>query len=204
MNETTRGVYIAIEGGEHTGKTTQAKCLADYLGALQVREPGGTPIGENIRGLLLDPELEKQAITQVLLHAAQRAELAATVIRPELEAGIHVVSDRTWISSAAYQGAQGIGIEDIFAMNEFALGDLIRPDICFILDVDPEVAAKRVIGEKKDYYESLGSDFHHVLRSNFLDLSYRIGAVVIDATQEIAQVTSEIQLHVNEWMTQRV
>lgn len=195
MRET--GKYIVLEGGEHVGKSTQAWQLATDIGALSVREPGGTPAGEKIRSILLDPLVHKDPKTEVLLHAAQRAELFETLTRPSLKNGRPVVSDRSWISSAAYQGAQGVPFEDIKRVNEYALGTYLQPDLLLVLDADPEVVNSRVNAEK-DYYELLDTDFHNKVRSNFLQLAADLGGIVIDATQSESDVYIEIRETVSE------
>lgn len=191
-----RGRYIVLEGGENVGKTTQAARLADALPAALVREPGGTKVGEEVRRLLLSPDLQKQAETEVLLHAAQRSELARTIIDPALETGLHVVSDRSWLSSAAYQGAQGIPFDRILSVNQFALDGLLRPDLCILLDADPMAAAERVPDKPMDYYESKGMEFHNRIRSNFLEIAEYMGAVVIDALQDVDAVSEQIRQEV--------
>ena len=139
--------YIALEGGDGSGKSTVAVALAARLETeggevVMVREPGGTPLGEVVRGLLLDSErLDDWA--EVFLFAAQRAELARQVIAPALRAGKWVVSDRTYYSSIAYQGSgRGLGEDDVRAINEKGL-DGVVPDHVFVLDVDPETALAR-------------------------------------------------------------
>jgi dTMP kinase len=186
------GKYIVLEGGEYVGKSTQSVFLADTLRAQLVREPGGTVLGEQLRGILLHPHVEKEPATEVLLHAAQRSELARTVIRPALTSGRNVVSDRSWISSAAYQGALGVPYEDIRAINSFALGELIRPDACIMLDADPSVVIKRGYDSRRDYYESKGMEFHQLLREKFLEVAVQVGAVVINAMQPLDDVTHQI------------
>lgn len=151
-----------------------------------------------MRNLLLDPGLEKQPETNALLFAAQRSELARTVIRPSLESGISVVSDRSWISSAAYQGAEGIAFDDLYSINRFALGSLIRPDVCVMLDADPSQVLSRVTGESPDYFESMGDDFHSRIRENFLTTGKKMGAVVVDALQDVDTVTEQILDIINE------
>lgn len=187
-----RGKYIVLEGGEHVGKTTQAFIVSDWLGAELVREPGGTQIGEGIRSLILDPSIDKTPETGVLLHAAQRSMLAKTVIAPAIEKGRHVLSDRSWVSSAAYQGVEGVPYESIYAINKFALGELIQPDLCVILDADPADVIKRSPTKVKDYYESMDIGFHVEIRERFLDIGERIGAVIINALQEPEAVTQQI------------
>lgn len=193
-----RGKYIVFEGGENVGKTTQAARLAEALPAALVREPGGTKVGEEVRRLLLSPEINKQPETEVLLHAAQRSELARTKTGPALETGLHVVSDRSWLSSAPYQGAQGITFDRILSVNQFALGELLRPDLCILLDADPLAAAERVPDKPKDYYESQGLEFHNRIRNNFLEIGAYMGAVIIDALQDVDAVTEQIREEVTE------
>jgi dTMP kinase len=140
-----RGLFVTFEGIDRSGKTTQAKMLLDALGdeAVGVREPGGTAAGERIRALLKDPEAELSAEAEALLFAAARAELVAGVIRPALEAGRVVVSDRFLDSSLAYQGsARGLGIGEVRRINEFATRGL-RPDLTLLLDIDTAAAAGR-------------------------------------------------------------
>jgi dTMP kinase len=111
-----RGLFVTFEGIDRSGKTTQARLLTDALGddALGVREPGGTPAGERVRDLLKDAEVPLGAEAEALLFAAARAELVARVIRPALEDGRVVVSDRFLDSSLAYQGgARGLGVEEV-------------------------------------------------------------------------------------------
>ncbi|HZO09118.1 MAG TPA: dTMP kinase [Myxococcota bacterium] len=140
-----RGLFVTFEGIDRSGKTTQAKRLADWLGedAVLVREPGGTPLGSRVRELVKDSTLEVSPRAEALLFAAARAELVATVIRPALEDGKVVVSDRFLDSSLAYQGeARGLGVEEVERMNRFATEGLL-PDLTFLLVLDPAVAAER-------------------------------------------------------------
>jgi len=140
-----RGLFVTFEGIDRSGKTTQAKRLADWLGedAVLVREPGGTPLGSRVRELVKDSTLEVSPRAEALLFAAARAELVATVIRPALEDGKVVVSDRFLDSSLAYQGeARGLGVDEVERMNRFATEGLL-PDLTFLLVLDPAVAAER-------------------------------------------------------------
>ena len=140
-----RGLFVTFEGIDRSGKTTQATRLADWLGAdaVLVREPGGTPLGSRVRELVKDSALEVSPRAEALLFAAARAELVATVIRPALEDGKVVVSDRFLDSSLAYQGeARGLGVEEVARMNRFATEGLL-PDLTFLLVLDPAVAAER-------------------------------------------------------------
>jgi dTMP kinase len=151
------GLFVTFEGIDRSGKTTQARLLCDALGAaaLGVREPGGTPAGERVRDLLKDAAVPLGAEAEALLFAAARAELVERVIRPALDDGRVVVSDRFLDSSLAYQGgARGLGIDEVEAINRFATGGLV-PDLTFLLELDAETAARRA-GER-DRFEDEGA-----------------------------------------------
>jgi dTMP kinase len=150
------GLFVTFEGIDRSGKSTQARMLAEALGgeALGVREPGGTPAGERVRDLLKDANVPLGAEAEALLFAAARAELVAQVIRPALEDGRVVVSDRFLDSSLAYQGgARGLGVDEVERINRFATGGL-APDLTFLLEIDPAAAAARA-GES-DRFEDEG------------------------------------------------
>ena len=154
-------MFVTFEGGDGSGKSTQAQLAAAFLAesgseVVATREPGGTPLGERIRELLLDgPEMTAWA--EASLFAAARAELAERVIRPALARGAIVVSDRYVDSSLAYQGvARGLGIEHVLDLNA-AVSDLL-PDRTFVLLVDEATAAARV-GRRPDRIEREGADF---------------------------------------------
>src|SRR3954453_11799711 len=152
-----RGLFVTFEGIDRSGKTTQARLLADALGAeaLGVREPGGTPAGERVRELLKDAAVPLGGEAEALLFAAARAELVARVIRPALEDGRVVVSDRFLDSSLAYQGgARGLGLEEVERINRFATGGLV-PDLTFLLEIEPSAASARA-GEH-DRFEGEGT-----------------------------------------------
>ena len=191
------GKYIVFEGGEHVGKTTQAAILARAIGAHLVGEPGGTMVGQRIRSILLNPGLSKLPMTEVLLHAAQRAELAEKVIKPRLLGGDDVVSDRSWVSSAAYQGVQGIEPAVIGQVNQLALGSLMHADLLLLLDADPSDVQGRS-GAPADYYERQDIGFHRAVREQFLVLGRKLGAVVIDATASIEEVSGQVRQVVSD------
>jgi dTMP kinase len=139
--------YIALEGGDGSGKTTLSAALAAKLRALgdevvEVREPGGTPLGETVRELVLDSDrVDRWA--EVFLFAAQRAQLARDVVAPALERGAWVISDRTYYSSIAYQGrARGMGEDRVREINEIGL-DGIEPGRVFVIEVEPGKALGR-------------------------------------------------------------
>src|ERR671923_570115 len=152
-----RGLFVTFEGIDRSGKTTQARLLCEALGndALGVREPGGTEAGERVRAILKDQSIALSPETEALLFAAARAELVSEVILPALAEGRVVVSDRFLDSSLAYQGgARRLGIEDVERVNRFATRAL-KPDITFLLEIDPAEAAARA-GER-DRFEEEGS-----------------------------------------------
>jgi dTMP kinase len=158
----TRGRFIAIEGGEGAGKSTQARLLADALRArglevLLTREPGGTPGAEAIRAMLLDPPGEGWgAQAEALLFAAARADHVARAIRPALEAGTWVISDRFVDSSRAYQGGGGgLSDEDVLALHRVGSGGLL-PDVTILIEIPPEVATARLVRRDGGESDAIG------------------------------------------------
>src|SRR5262249_26617438 len=138
------GRYIALEGGDACGKSTQVTRLAAVLDAVVTREPGGTRLGAIIRGILLDPaNADLTDRTEALLYAADRAQHADELLRPTLAAGRHVVSDRSAWSSVVYQGhGRALSPEEVEGLSDWALAGC-WPDLVVLLDIDPVVAAQR-------------------------------------------------------------
>jgi dTMP kinase len=168
------GLFVTFEGIDRSGKTTQARLLADALGdrAVAVREPGGTAVGERVRELLKDPSIEVDDRAEALLFAAARAELVSEVIRPALDDGKIVISDRFLDSSLAYQGgARGLGVEEVERINEFATGGL-RPDVTILLDLPPTAAAERA-GVEVDRFEQEGAGLQEQVRAAYEELVVR-------------------------------
>ncbi len=190
-----RGRFIAFEGGEGCGKSTQAALLADALGALLTREPGGTPLGHRLRELLLDPHAgHVDPRAEALLMAADRAQHVATVVRPALEAGRHVVTDRFAGSSLAYQGyGRGLRVDEVRALSSWATAD-IWPDLTVLIDVRVEVAAAR-LGEDLDRFERAGDGFHQRVTEGFLELAAREPDrwVVIDGAPPVEVVAAAVR-----------
>jgi dTMP kinase len=170
------GVFLALEGGEGAGKSTQAKLLVDWLQStgrevVLTREPGATPAGQRIRTLLLDPAtggISPRA--EALLYAADRAQHVAHVVLPALERGAVVVTDRYVDSSLAYQGAgRALELAEVARLSRWATGGL-RPDLTLLLDIDPAVGLARIPGAP-DRIELESLAFHQRVRQGFLDLA---------------------------------
>ncbi len=169
------GVFIAFEGPEGAGKSTQLRHLvarleAEGLGPLATKEPGGTPVGERIRHIvLLEPDLVIAPLTEFLLYSASRAEHVKRVIRPALEAGRIVVCDRFAGASVAYQGyGRGLPLELIESLTAEVTGGL-EPDITLLFDIDPAVGLARVAQRgQKDRLEGADLAFHERVREGFL------------------------------------
>ncbi len=187
--------YIALEGGDGSGKSTVSAALRTRLeesghSVVVVREPGGTPLGEVVRGLLLDSDqLDEWA--EAFLFAAQRAELARQILTPALEAGHWVISDRTYYSSIAYQGrARGLGEDLIRSINETGL-DGVVPDHVVVLDVDPGTALARQ--NRPDRIGSEGVEFQTAVRDGYLDLGRTDPRVsVLDGSLSVDDLVDQI------------
>jgi dTMP kinase len=163
------GLFVTLEGIDRAGKSTQAALLADALGAIVVREPGGTPAGERIRGILKDPDVTLSAEAEALLFAGARAELVRQVIRPALEAGQTVVCDRFLDSSLAYQGAaRGLGMDMIRRINEPAVDGLV-PDLTLLLALGTDEVADR--GPEDDRFEREGQAFQAAVARAYAELA---------------------------------
>lgn len=194
------GFFIALEGGDGAGKSTQAEALAEWIRAkghevVLTREPGATPVGKRLRSILLDVSsagLSHRA--EALLYAADRAEHVDTVVRPALERGAVVISDRYIDSSVAYQGAgRDLSPTEIARINRWATDGLV-PHLTVLLDVDPETARERFT-EAPDRLESEPAEFHARVRSGFLTLAAADPGryLVVDAVQEPEAVTTVVR-----------
>lgn len=160
--------YIALEGLEGCGKSTHATRLAHRLDAVATREPGGTRIGSLLRAILADPESTDMAPrTEALLMAADRAQHMSEVVRPALESGRHVVSDRSIYSTLAYQGhGRGLGVEELLRISTWALADRL-PDMVVYIDVPADVLAERLKKRDLDRFEREGADFFARVHGGF-------------------------------------
>jgi len=166
------GRLIALEGGEGSGKSTQARLLAERLDAVLTREPGGTRLGEEIRRLVLEGTDEMDSRTEALLMAAARAQHVSEVIRPALEQGRHVVTDRFTPSSLAYQGfGRGLDAGEIANLSRWATGGL-SADLVVLLDVPDEIRRART-GTPRDRLEAAGEEFHDRVIAGFREMAAR-------------------------------
>jgi dTMP kinase len=204
----TRGKLIAIEGGEAAGKSTQAARLAGSIGAVLSREPGGSPVAERIRDLLLDPSVEvTSARAELYLMLAARAEHLAYRIEPALGAGRHVVVDRFAGSTIAYQGyGRGLGVDQVRQECDLAAGGT-WPDLCVLLDLPLEVARRRRAAQQgesneafADRIEAESYEFHSRVCGGFRALAADDPThwVVIDASVSQDEVAGEILRAVHE------
>ena len=191
-----RGFFLVLEGGEGSGKSTLARALAASWTAagrevVITREPGGTPVAEAIRELLLsDGFAEADPWAEALMFAAARADHVARVIRPALDRGAAVICDRFVDSSVAYQGvALGLGEATVRAANEPAIAGA-RPDLTVILDIDPAVGLARAVGHNR--MEARTLDFHRRVRAAFLSFAELERHVVVDAAAPAADVAAEV------------
>lgn len=170
-------MFIALEGVDGSGKTTQAARLAEALGedTLLVREPGGTAAGEGARTLLKDPAMRLDPMAELLLFLAARAQLVTEVIRPAMEQGRDVVCDRFGDSSVAYQGAaRGLGTERVEELCDLATGGL-WPDLTVLLRLHPEVAAERIAAEGRaaDRFEGEGMELQRRVAEGYEEIAAR-------------------------------
>lgn len=201
------GRFISVEGVEGTGKSTNIELIASLVTAaghevLLTREPGGTALGEKIRELLLDRnEQHMSAMTELLLMFAARSQHVEQVIKPALERGVWVISDRFTDSSYAYQGAgRGLGLATVAAMEQIVLGDF-RPELTIVLDLDVEEGlARAATVANADRFESESSSFFQRVRQAFLDHAEQTGAHVVDASAHLEAVQDEIRAIVERFL----
>jgi dTMP kinase len=204
-----RGYFIAFEGGEGAGKSTQEGILAEALTergrtVVRTREPGGTPAGEQIRHVLLSPEFEGlDPRAEALLFAAARGEHVARVIRPALERGDVVICDRYLDSSVAYQGfGRELGPRRVRDLSLWATGDLL-PDLTVVLDIDPQVGLSRF--SQRDRLEAEPLAYHQVVRAAFLTLAeaepHRY--LVLDARDSVPDLAAAILARVLDGLASR-
>ncbi len=199
-----RGLFITFEGPDGSGKTTQIERLKTFIqgkgyDAILTREPGGTPISEKIRELVLDKNhMEMDYMTEALLYAAARAQHVAQVIKPALEAGRTVICDRFMDSSIVYQG-YGRGLGDcVRIINEFAVRGCL-PDITFLLKVDPAIGKRRIKPNEQDRLELEKIEYHRAVFQAYEELEklYPKRIIGIDAGRSIDEISWEIREHIS-------
>lgn len=187
-------MFVSLEGIDGSGKSTQARLLAEALGpeTLTIREPGGTGAAERIRELLADPSLEIDPFAELLLFSAARADLVSRVIRPALESGRDVVADRFADSSVAYQGgARGLGTSHVLSLVDMTI-DGLWPDLTILLRVDPEVGLGRADGE--DRFEAEGLDLQRAVAEAYEEIAMVASdrVVVVDGAGRVEDVHERI------------
>lgn len=197
MTANARGRLIALEGLDGSGKTTQARRLADSLGAVLTFEPGATELGRLLRHLLLDPGRPAPVPrAEVLLMAADRAQHVDEVLLPALQSGRWVVTDRFSGSTLAYQGwGRGLATESLRQVVGWAAAGL-EPDLTVLIDVPLEVARHRLGPAARDRLEGLDGDFHERVRHGFVALARADGAhwAVVDGTLPVDTLAVEIEV----------
>jgi dTMP kinase len=187
-------LFVSLEGIDGSGKSTQAKLLAEELGpeTLLIREPGGTDAAERIRELLADPALELDHFAELLLFSAARADLVSRVIGPALEGGATVVADRFADSSVAYQGGgRGLGTSHVLSLVDMTI-DGLWPDLTLLLRVDPEVGLGRAGGE--DRFEAEGLELQCAVAEAYDEIAQIASdrVVVIDAEGSVEEVQARV------------
>lgn len=199
------GRLIAFEGGEGSGKSTQAALLAERLGAVLSREPGGTPLGERVRAVVLDPSVGKvDPRAEALLMAAARAQHVREVIEPAIQRGETVVTDRFIGSSLAYQGfGHGLDVVELEGLSEWATNGRVA-DLNVLLHVPAEVSAERM-RRPVDRMEQLGKKFHKRVNEGFTKLAERNPQhwIVIDGVGTIDEVAQRVNDAFDKWMAQQ-
>jgi len=193
------GRFLVLDGPDGSGKSTQFRRLAEHLRAagvqvVETREPGGTPVGEQIRTILLDPaNADMHVRCEMLLYMASRAQLVVQRIAPALAAGALVLADRFISSTLAYQGsAGGLSPQEILAVGEVAMGG-VRPDLTILFDVDEPTAARR-LNPILDRMEQKGAEFHRRVREGYLRQAKESPAehLLIDARPDADEVWSAL------------
>ena len=193
-------MFLSIDGGDGTGKSTQVEQLAEWLrrrgdDVLVCRDPGSTPLGEAVRNLVLERhDLQIDRTSEMLLYMAARSQLVSEVVRPALEAGKTVLSDRYLLANVVYQGYGGeLDVPTLWSVGAVATGGLM-PDLTIVLDVPAEVAAGR-LNRELDRMEQQGEAFHARVREGFLEEARRRPDEIslVDASGSIQEVQAAIR-----------
>jgi dTMP kinase len=187
-------LFVSLEGVDGSGKSTQARLLVEALGpeTVAIREPGGTDAAERIRQLLADPGVELEPLAELMLFLAARADLTERVIRPALEAGHTVVSDRFSDSSVAYQGAaRGLGVGEVIGLCDAAT-DGLWPDLTLLLKLDPTAGLARTDGT--DRFEAEGLELQRAVAEAYEEIAIIASdrVVVLDAAGSVEEVHERV------------
>lgn len=201
----TRGLWITLEGGDGSGKTTQATLLEQWLSeqgrtVVRTREPGGTEVGNLVRDIVLHHRGDIAPRAEALLYAADRAHHVATLVRPALARGEVVIQDRYLDSSVAYQGAgRVLDAGEVRQLSLWAT-DGALPDVTVLLDIDPAAARHRLDADDKpfDRLEAEKNEFHARVRSAYLELAAAEPDrfLVLDATRPVADLAADIRVRI--------
>ena len=199
----SRGIFISLEGIDGSGKTTLKEHLVTTMSSnyeiIGIREPGGTSISEKIRDILLD--IRNKGImdkTEALLYAAARSQLVEEVIRPSLDQGKIIIADRFMDSTIAYQGyGRGIDLQFLEDLNRLCIGGL-KPDITFLLDINPEEGQRRRRNDTPDRLEKEGIEFQNRIRDGYLKLWEKEPSRIkkLDGTHTIQELVLETYIHI--------
>lgn len=199
------GRLIALEGADASGKSTQARRLAESLGAKSTFQFGATEVGAAIRQILLDPTNAQLADrAEALLIIADKAQHVSEIVWPALESGRDVVSDRFSASALAYQGyGRGLPLHELRSIMHFAIGG-IEPDLTVLLDIDTDTAMAR-LGGSIDRIEGAGREFHDRVRSGYLQMAAQAPArwLIIDAAGSVDEVSDRVLRSVRTWIENR-
>ena len=195
-----KGKLIVIEGCDGSGKTTQVERTVSWLKQINqptitFREPGATPVGEQIREILLDPDLSPKPLSELFLFCASRAENMVINIVPSLSQGCHVVCDRFHASTLVYQGRVGeIPLETVIQIDQIARQG-VDPDLVVILDIEPEEAIKRNLSAGRALSRQDQEDlaYHRQIRDAYLELANQFGWPIIDGQRPPQEVAADIQ-----------
>ena len=208
------GVFITVEGGEGCGKSTVLNRVIDRLNkegvdAIVTREPGGIDIAEQIRNVILDVNNTKMdKVTEALLYVAARRQHVVEKLKPLLNEGKVIVSDRFVDSNLVYQGyTRGVGIDTVWEMNKYAIEDCM-PSLTILFDLDPKIGQERISANKNREFNRLDKekmDFHYKIREGYLEVArkYSDRIKVVDASRTIEEVEEEVYNLIKEEIKRR-
>lgn len=190
-----RGVFVAFEGIDASGKSTVAKIIAERFDATFTIEPGGTPLGVELRKWLLDADTPMKPESEALLMLADRSHHVFELIEPTLASGKHIVADRYYASTLAYQGyGRGLNLAELRAATDLAIGPTL-PDLTILIDLSVEAANERRERDAKDRFESADENFHERVRQGYLEMATTASEkwVVIDGAGTVDEVVARVE-----------